>query len=127
MALAYGLKTDDYTPLYDISINTGLIPLVALLCEIEDLPFGSSPRSEFLSSMMDSYIDNFRVSNIVVQTEQQFVLSAFFLDNIKRSAIIIAPTSYGKSELIISAIEESQNYIDIGGRWSSFSSGSSKI
>ena len=108
MALAYGLKTDDYTPLYDISINTGLIPLVALLCEIKDLPFGSSPRSEFLSSMMDSYIDNFRVSNIV-QTEQQFVLSAFFLDNIKRSAIIIAPTSYGKSELIISAIEETPN------------------
>lgn len=108
MALAYGLKTDDYTPLYDISINTGLIPLVALLCKIKDLPFGKSNRSEFLSNMMDSYIDNFRVGNIV-QTEQQLALNSFFLDNIMQSATIIAPTSYGKSELIISAIKKARN------------------
>ncbi len=108
MALAYGLKTDDYTPLYDISINTGLMPIVAILREIKELPFRSTTRSEFLSSMVDSYLDNFRVSDIV-QTEQQFVLSHFFLDNVESSATIIAPTSYGKSELIISALEETPN------------------
>lgn len=108
MALSYGLKTGDYTPLYDISINTGLMPIVAMLREIKELPFGSSTRSEFLSSMVDSYLDNFRVRDIV-QTEQQFVLSHFFIDNVESSATIIAPTSYGKSELIIIALEKTPN------------------
>lgn len=108
IVLAYALQTNDYIPLYDIAINTGLIPIVAHLRGVDEFSFGTSGQTEFISTMMDSYMDNFRVSDIV-QTEQQVVLNSFFLNNIERSTTIIAPTSYGKSELIISAINSAPN------------------
>lgn len=104
IALAYGLKTGDYIPLYEISINTGLMPIVVLLQDIEGLPFGSSIRSEFLSNIMNSYIENFRINDIV-QTEQQQVLDLFYSNNIEKSTTVVAPTSYGKSNLTISVIK----------------------
>ncbi|MFA0061986.1 DEAD/DEAH box helicase family protein [Vibrio cyclitrophicus] len=108
MALTYGLKTNDFQPLYDISINTGLMPVVALLKQIDGLPFGVESEHRFLSNLMDSYIDNFRVSKIV-HTEQQVALNSFFNQHSQDSATIVAPTSYGKSELIMSAIESAKN------------------
>ena len=111
MALAYGNKTSDFTPLYDIAINSGLMPVVALLKEIQDLPLNSGyrGRDSFLSNMVDSYIDNFRDDKIVL-TEQQYHLNEFFTKNIVTTATVVAPTSYGKSELIISAIRDSKNH-----------------
>ncbi|MDP1771161.1 MAG: DEAD/DEAH box helicase [Methylobacter sp.] len=110
MALAYGNKTKDFTPLYDLAINSGLIPVVALLKSIEDLPLnlGSGKKDSFLSNMVDSYIDNFRDNNIVL-TEQQYRLNEFFNNSIGETSTVVAPTSYGKSELIISAIRKSTN------------------
>ena len=111
MALAYGNKTNDFTPLYDIAINSGLMPVVALLKEIQDLPLniGYRGRDSFLSNMVDSYIDNFRDDKIVL-TEQQYNLNEFFTKNIGTTTTVVAPTSYGKSELIISAIRDSENH-----------------
>lgn len=110
MALAYGNKTKDFTPLYDIAINSGLMPVVALLKSIEDLPMnhGSRIRDSFLSNMVDSYIDNFR-DNKIVLTEQQYRMNGFFSNSIDETSTVVAPTSYGKSELIISAIRKSKN------------------
>ncbi|OEG72725.1 hypothetical protein BEL05_10645 [Shewanella colwelliana] len=110
MALAYGIKTNDFRPLYDISLNSGVIPIAALISNLEDMPLDSGyyNKDSFLTNMVDSYIDNFRNGKIVF-TEQQYVLNAFFDNNIKKTTTIVAPTSYGKSELIISAIEKSKN------------------
>lgn len=110
MALAYGNKTNDYTPLYDIAINSGLIPVVALLGDIQELSLNIGPRrrDSFLFNIVESYIDNFRDNNIVL-TEQQYHLNLFFNDNMHKTATVVAPTSYGKSELIISAIKQSEN------------------
>lgn len=110
MALAYGIKTDDYTPLYDIAINSGLIPVVSLMNNIDSLPQNQSlrTRESFLSTMVDSYIDNFRYDGLVL-TEQQYRLNDFFGENIDKTSTVVAPTSYGKSELIIKAIERSVN------------------
>lgn len=110
IALAYGNKTKDFTPLYDIAINSGLIPVVTLIKSIKNLPldFGSGNKDSFLSNMVDSYIDNFRKQNIVL-TEQQYRLNEFFNNNIGETTTVIAPTSYGKSELIISTIKKSKN------------------
>lgn len=110
MALAYGNKTKDFTPLYDIAINSGLMPVVALIKEITDLPLNlnSENKDSFLSNMVDSYIDNFRDNDIVL-TEQQYRLNGFFNKSLDETSTVIAPTSYGKSELIISAIRKSEN------------------
>lgn len=108
MALLYGNKTNDFTPLYDIAINFGLIPVVALIKRISDLPLnmGEVNRESLVSSMVDTYIDNFK-NNDIVLTEQQYRLNRFFMDQLSESATVIAPTSYGKSELIIDAIRAS--------------------
>lgn len=109
MALLYGNKTNDFTPLYDLAINFGLIPIAALLRRVEGLPLNAQGRSEsFMSAMLESYIDNFRAEGIVL-TEQQFDLNGFFDSNLSGSATVVAPTSYGKSELIISAVKNSPN------------------
>ncbi|NOI68338.1 DEAD/DEAH box helicase family protein [Vibrio sp. 99-8-1] len=108
MALAYGLKTFDYKPLYDIAINTGLIPVVALLKQVNAFSVDNGMQDSFISNLMDSYVDNFRVHNIV-HTEQQVALNGFFSQHSQDSATVVAPTSYGKSELIMSAIEYAKN------------------
>lgn len=110
MALAYGNKTKDFTPLYDIAINSGLIPVVALLKAIEALPLNKTTvkKDSFLSNMIDSYIDNFRHSDLVL-TEQQYRLNGFFDQSLSETSTVVAPTSYGKSELIISAIQKAEN------------------
>lgn len=108
IVLSYGLKTGDYEPLYDMSVNTGLIPITALLNDIEELPFGDGSNSEILSSFVESYIDNFR-SGSIVRTEQQAILELHSEKNLENSTAIVAPTSYGKSELVISTIKDSAN------------------
>jgi predicted metal-dependent hydrolase len=107
MAVAYGLKTEDYSALYDLSINTGLMPVVSLLREIPELPFKEVSGNQFISNITESYLDNFRSTDIV-QTEQQIILNIFFSDDTDESKVVIAPTSYGKSELIISTISSSE-------------------
>jgi hypothetical protein len=108
IALAYGNKTNDYRPLYDISINSGLIPIAALIKKINTLPINIKieERDSFFSTIVDSYIDIFRKQDMVL-TEQQFHLNNFFIGNLSKNTTVVAPTSYGKSELIISAIQQS--------------------
>lgn len=102
IALLYSVKTGDYYPLYDVSINIGLNPIVALLKKIETLPFGDEGDS-FLQNMVDSYLDNY-ISDGLVQTDGQYVLEKFSAEGYEESSLIVAPTSYGKSELIISTL-----------------------
>ena len=106
MALQYSNVTADYTSLYDVSINTGLLPVVNKLRRIPD--FFSKNADGFLSTITGSYIDCFRNDDIVF-TEQQFRLNKFFNETLENSAIVIAPTSYGKSELIMSGISADRN------------------
>lgn len=110
MALAYGNKTKDFTPLHDIAVNSGLLPVVALIKKIKVLPLNirSNNDDSFLSNIVDSYIDNFKNHSIIL-TEQQYRLNGFFDKNFEKTSTVIAPTSYGKSELIISAIRKSEN------------------
>lgn len=109
MALAYGNKTLDFTPLYDIAINTGLMPVAALIKGINALPLneGAWRNDSFFSNIVDSYTDNFRHKGIVL-TEQQFQLNDFFDESSNETSTVVAPTSYGKSELIISGIRNAK-------------------
>lgn len=109
MALAFGNKTNDFTPLYDLSINLGLMPVANLIRSIEELPINEEENDEgFISNIVASYIDHFK-NNEITLTEQQYKLNLFSDENLDSSTIVVAPTSYGKSELIISAIKASPN------------------
>lgn len=104
MALAYGNKTKDLIPLHDIALNWGLIPVADLIHKIH---FHDKRTNSFLPQMVEVYIEKFRDKNIL-ETEAQVRLKRFFSKNFDRSVTVIAPTSYGKSELITSSIEISR-------------------
>jgi len=108
IVLAYGIKTQDFTPLYDVAVNSGLMPVASLIQAIRELNAGNEyvEKDSFLFTIVDSYIDNFRDQNLVL-TEQQLQLKNFFEDEIDKTVVVVAPTSYGKSELIVTAIEKS--------------------
>ncbi|MCD8523077.1 MAG: DEAD/DEAH box helicase [Saccharospirillaceae bacterium] len=105
IALLYAINKNDFKPLYDICINTGITPVADLLKRIEKSQNIGQEEDGFYPTIIESFIDNFRVGEIV-QTEQQVVLNNFHLEKIDATTTVVAPTSYGKSELIISTIQK---------------------
>jgi len=106
LLIRYCIRTDDYIPLYDIAASLGYIPIMHLLENQALLP----SRESFLKLLMESYREHFK-NNEVYQTENQRELFLAFEENIKTTLAVIAPTSYGKSELIEQTIlnQESVN------------------
>ncbi|MFC5471581.1 DEAD/DEAH box helicase [Cohnella suwonensis] len=93
--------TKDYKPLYDVAINEGLIPIVKLIENIEK--YKSNFDSSFFGSFYSSLLENNKRDNIYL-SDQQLDLFAFFDEKQDKSIAVVAPTSYGKSELIISTL-----------------------
>lgn len=88
----------DYEPLYDIAINLGYIPVTKLIeYQAETLrKFDETFMNLFLSSFAETY----KVNNIY-KTSQQIELDYFLENNSKENIVIVAPTSYGKSERFV--------------------------
>ncbi|MEP4888945.1 MAG: hypothetical protein ABJV04_02880 [Aliiglaciecola sp.] len=109
--LKYSINSMDYAPLYDFALNHGLIPLAKLLEQVEDSPIRRT-KSTFITEFSSSYVDSFK-DNEIYRTEQQLVLNDFVESNKDSSIYIVAPTSYGKSDLIISSLGESERKVCI--------------
>lgn len=104
IVLFYGNITGQYEALYDVSINCGLLPVSAVIGG--NLTDETDYRNNsFLRNFVGSYIDTFRDQGIVL-TEQQDALRNFVKDEYKNSLVVIAPTSYGKSELIMKSVRD---------------------
>ena len=97
----YCNQTENYLPLYEIAINTGLYPVSKFI----EQHYIKDENRNFFTEWNDAFIEQY-VSGDVYQSEQQQSLVDFF-DKKKNDTIsVIAPTSYGKSELILSAVKE---------------------
>ncbi|MEI6528671.1 MAG: DEAD/DEAH box helicase family protein, partial [bacterium] len=92
---------NDYIPLYDVSINKNYIP-VARFIEQKYL-ISNDKRNDFLGTLMSAYEDNFKLNEIYLSQGQK-ELNIF--SEKQNNYIMVAPTSYGKSEIIISKIEK---------------------
>lgn len=104
IVLFYGNITGQYEALYDVTINSGLLPVSAVIGD--GLTDEADHRNDsFLRNFVGSYIDTFRDQGIVL-TEQQDALRNFVQDEYKNSLVVIAPTSYGKSELIMKSVRD---------------------
>ena len=94
-------QKNSYTSLYEISINKGLYPVSNFIerhCVSEEQRnFFREGNSAFLSQYADEDI---------YQSEQQHELVEFFTSKAAETISVIAPTSYGKSELILAAVKE---------------------
>lgn len=103
--LMYSNFFNDYQPLYDISINKDYIPVSKF---IENRYLNSEIINEtFHGLLMSSYQEDFRYPN----DEKNIYFSAgqkrlFEFSKNETDFIVVAPTSYGKSELIIQKVED---------------------
>lgn len=97
----YCNHTKDYKPLYDIALNEGLIPIVKLIENLEK--YESNFKETFFGSFYSAYGENYR-QGLIYLSDQQQELFAFFDEKIGETVSVVAPTSYGKSELIISSL-----------------------
>ncbi len=95
----YCSLNNDFRPLYDISINMGYYPIAKFIEKEHADKFSNHFFNVFFSSFLDIYKDG----NIYL-TEQQKEMINIFEDKNSESLAIIAPTSYGKSQLIINCI-----------------------
>lgn len=108
ISLLYAIKTEDYRPLYELALNNGLMPVAHLIDRLYDNQATINCNNSFFRTFIRSHIDTFKNKEIVF-TEQQFLLNKIFHDKKEQSLSIIAPTSYGKSELILSSLRENQD------------------
>lgn len=99
--LLYSKLTGDYKPLYEISINKGLIPISQFIYE----QMRYSDQYDNLQTMINSIVNQeFKINNLY-KTAWQSKLDDSAKEFIDKSQIIVAPTSYGKTELILSFID----------------------
>ena len=105
--LKYSLNSGDYKPLYDFSVNFGYYPISSLILNnnllanesIEDL-------------IIQNNINKYKNENIT-ETFEQHKIRENILSEEQLSQSFIAPTSYGKSSIIIDHICK-HNYNRIG-------------
>ena len=109
IVLKYSLSTNDYKPLYDLSVDAGFFPIsnflfneVNLQTKLDDLIIESSVKSDFTEKG-------------IVFIESQKNKMDLFLSDKSRYKSLIAPTSYGKSKFIEKDIREhaSENKIAV--------------
>lgn len=104
--LRYSNLYTDYAPLYDVALSRDYIPIAKF---IERKYFNENEiRETFSSLFVEAYQEGFKIEGDaahVYRSLGQITLSAFSAkdDNIA----VVAPTSYGKSEMIIKKIHNS--------------------
>ncbi len=97
----YCNQTGDYIPLYEIAINKGLYPVSKFI----ELHYVDDEKRNFFTEWNDAFVEQYALGDIY-QSEQQHLLVDFFNKKQTDTISVIAPTSYGKSELILSAVKE---------------------
>lgn len=102
--LAYSNKYKNYQPLYDIAINNGYIPIAKTIEHNHKEKF----ENNFLNAFQSAFIENFKNDNIYF-TEQQKEMNDIFNSQILNTSAFVAPTSYGKSMLLIDLISKINN------------------
>ncbi len=96
----YSIFTGDYKPLYDFSINYGFFPIVDYIIE-RDIDFKQSV-ADIINKIN---IDKFRTEKFM-PTIQQYNAYMGVLKDESNDISFIAPTSFGKSELIVQHIKK---------------------
>lgn len=99
----YSVATSDYKPLYDFSVNYGFFPIVDYILEHDE---------DFLQSVADVInkvnIDKYRTESFL-PTIQQHNAYESVLNDANSDISFVAPTSFGKSELIVRHIKKVNN------------------
>jgi hypothetical protein len=98
--LKYSLQHADYAPLYDFAVNFGFYPIAKAL-----LSNGLYDGNLIISCLGDIQLDRFRNEREDTLTLEQYIASSSFLNENAQEACYLAPTSFGKSSLIVDQIK----------------------
>lgn len=102
--LMYSNIHNDYKALFDISIHKGLIPVSKY---IETNIYANNNQDSFFNLYLSAFMENFKKDNIYL-TYQQSEIDVFLKNNKDTTVSIVAPTSYGKSGIIIDSISQNK-------------------
>jgi hypothetical protein len=102
--LITALKTKNYNALYDFAINYGFYPIAKKISELKLLPTKS-----LFNIISEACVEQFDKDNIVYTQEQKNTFEKLLKDKSNKISLI-APTSYGKSQLIF---EHMKNFDDM--------------
>lgn len=103
--ILYSKNTGDYKPLYELSLNKGFIPIAQFIDN--NLKYGE--RFGNLQTVINEAINqDFRQGN-QYKTIGQTLLYNDVISTEHKSYVIVAPTSYGKTELILSFLDINQD------------------
>ena len=98
--VSYSIQYNDFKPLYDFSINKGYIPISKFI--EQQLPEESDFDNHFFNLFSSSFQDNFKEKNYYISNGQRKLIE-FSAQN-DSNFVLVAPTSYGKSEIIVNKV-----------------------
>lgn len=101
--LKFGNLTEDYRPLYEVALAQNYIPVVKLIENNTSIGGGDN----YLSLLLGAYEEAFKDSTGIYRSSGQLLLNRFAKAN--SNIAVIAPTSYGKSEIMLEKINENPN------------------
>jgi superfamily II DNA or RNA helicase len=99
--LKYSIKYQDYKPLYDFSTEFGFFPISKNILVNELLD-----NLSIKDILIDSEIDFYNYKDQYIQTIEQFDTHKNLLEEEFQEIAFIAPTSYGKSSIIVDFIKK---------------------
>lgn len=99
----YCNRTKDYKPLYEVSINKNLVPISQFIEEKLIL----DDDKNFYTEMNASCSKRFVINNVFCSLQQKELID-FYNDNNDNSISVVAPTSYGKTDLILHTINSNK-------------------
>jgi hypothetical protein len=96
--VSYSNQYSDYKPLYDFAINKGYIPISKFIenSQVE------KTENHFFNLFFSSFKDNFKEKNFYISNGQKKLIE--FSSQTDSNFVLVAPTSYGKSEIIVNKV-----------------------
>ncbi|MBQ8643474.1 MAG: DEAD/DEAH box helicase [Candidatus Methanomethylophilaceae archaeon] len=102
--LKYSICYRDYQPLYDISVNMGYYPTSSFILNKNMLP------GSLLDHLQNSVIESeYSLNGHTVTKDQLKVHNRFMSSKLGPDCSVVAPTSYGKSRMMLDHISKSMD------------------
>lgn len=98
--LKYAISFQDYEPLYDFSVNAGFYPVSQAITSAGLIEFDNI---EF--SLINNVIEKEYRKDIIIETKEQKRVREAIIESSSEDISYIAPTSFGKSSLIVEHIK----------------------
>lgn len=97
--VTYSNRYNDYKPLYDFAINKGYIPISKLV----ELKYSKNDLNDhFFNLFFSAFQENFKEKNYYISNGQKKLIEFSTQNN--SNFVLVAPTSYGKSEIIVNKV-----------------------